>query len=418
MKIYFKTFGCRVNQIETESLREKMLAVPGNSEADSPITADCIVLNTCSVTSRADRDALVFLRRTAEQNPECRIFVSGCLSELSPQKVKKAAPSAVIFSNSEKEKIASAACGMPFPMDFSTVTGFYGRSRAFVKIQDGCNLKCSYCLVNMARNVLRSKPLETAVNEVRGLINSGFGEIVLCGTRLGFYHCPDTGADLNGLMRRIFALPGRFRIRFSSMEITELKDSLIKTLSEAGDRFCNYFHLPLQSGSDAVLKAMNRPYDTARYADMVERLRGIFPEAGIYADIIVGFPSETDADFENSMEFVKINRLSGLHIFSYSSRPGTKAALMKQIPHNVIKERSVKLHKTDLELRSGFAESQKGKTLQTLVLGSAGSSSQGLTSNFITVELDGVLDRGIFVPTVIESVENGTVKASIRKDSY
>lgn len=417
MKIYFKTFGCRVNQIETESLREKMLAVPGNAEADSPETADCIVLNTCSVTSRADRDALVFLRRAAEKNPACRIFVSGCLSELAPQKVKKAAPSAVIFRNAEKEKIASAACGMPLAGDFSTVTGFYGRSRAFVKIQDGCNLKCSYCLVNMARSVLSSKPLETAVNEVRGLINSGFREIVLCGTRLGYYRCPETGADLNSLMRRLFDLPGSFRIRFSSMEITELNDALIDTLSGAGERFCNYFHLPLQSGSDAVLKAMNRPYGTARYADMLDRLRRVFPNVGLYADIIAGFPAETDADFAVSAEFVKRNRMSGLHIFSYSSRPGTKAALMKQLPPNVIKERSAKLHETDAELRRSFAESQKGKTLQALVLGSRKGHSQALTSNFITVELDSVLESGTFAGAVIESVKNGKAKAYVKKSS-
>ena len=212
-------------------------------------------------------------------------------------------------------------------------------------------------------------------------------------------------------------MPGSFRIRFSSMEITELNDALIDTLSGAGERFCNYFHLPLQSGSDAVLKAMNRPYGTARYADMLDRLRRVFPNVGLYADIIAGFPAETDADFAVSAEFVKRNRMSGLHIFSYSSRPGTKAALMKQLPPNVIKERSAKLHETDAELRRSFAESQKGKTLQALVLGSRKGHSQALTSNFITVELDSVLESGTFAGAVIESVKNGKAKAYVKKSS-
>lgn len=417
MKIYFKTFGCRVNQIETESLREKILSY-GNEETEKTEEADCLVVNTCSVTSKADRDVMVFLRKAYSDNPSCRIFVSGCFAELFPDKIRSAVPTAQIFKNADKEKIASALCGAAVAEDFSAVTGFYGRSRAFVKIQDGCNLKCSYCLVNMARSELRSKPMPSAVNEIKRLIEAGFAEIVLCGTRLGYYHCPETGADLNALMMKIFELPGNFRIRFSSMEITELNKPLLATLASAGSRFCNYFHLPLQAGSDNVLKAMNRPYSLARYSEMLSVLRNLFPDAGLYADIIAGFPSESEADFNESEKFVRKEKLSGLHIFSFSSRPGTRAAKMNQLKPCVIKERSRLLHETDALLRHNFAESQKGKLLQILVLHDKKGHPQGLTSNFLTVEIDNAEDRfenGQLAMAEITGIKKGIIYAKLKK---
>jgi len=404
MKILFKTFGCRVNQIETESLREKIISA-GNEETGFAAAADCIVVNSCSVTSKADRDVLAFIRKSAAANSRCRIFVSGCLAQLSPQKIKAAAPGALIFPNDEKEKIASAVCGREMPRDFSAVSGFYGRSRAFVKIQDGCNLKCSYCLVNMARSRLKSKPLSAALCELKRLIQNGFSEIMLCGTRLGYYRCPETGTDLDGLMCRIFELDGNFRIRFSSLEIKEITQPLIDTLSQGGGRFCDYFHLPLQSGSDKVLCEMRRPYCTAEYAEMLRRLRDVFPDAGIYADVIVGFPSETEDDFADSCRFIKENALSGLHVFSFSPRSGTVASAMKQNPVSAIKDRSLRLHAIDSCLRQNFFKKMEGKTLQTLILSRSKGKIQGLTSNFLTVDIEDIpagINPGHIVPARIE----------------
>lgn len=389
MKVYFKTVGCRVNQVESESLRAKFSAL-GHTAAASPEEADLVVVNTCSVTAKADRDCVSFLKRTAAANPAAAIAVTGCLATLEPAKILAAVPKASVFANSDKEKIPSLVCGAPAPEDFFSVEGFKGRSRAFVKVQEGCDLKCSYCLVNLARNKVSSKPLKTAVSEIKKLVSSGFAEIVLCGTRLGIYRCPETGADLAALVSELFALPGRFRVRFSSIEPGEISTPLLRALAVPGGRFCDYFHIPLQSGSDAVLRAMGRNYDTDRYFSRLEEIRSFFPSAGLYADIIAGYPSETEPDFSKSLEFVRSSGLSGLHVFSFSARPGTRAAALTPLPPAAVKERSLALRALDLELRASFAASMLGRELEVLPLSSKAGRSRSLASNFLEVDLPSV----------------------------
>ncbi len=405
MKIYFKTVGCRVNQIETESLREKFLAL-GHLPAEDAETADLVVVNTCSVTAKADRDCVAFLRRTAAANPGAAIAVTGCLATLDPKKILAAAPRAAVFSNKEKEGIPAAVCGTPAAGDFFSVNRFHGKARAFVKVQDGCNLKCAYCLVNLARSELRSKPLSAAVAEVGRLVRSGFAEIVLCGTRLGIYRC-DSGAGLPELMRKIFALPGDFRVRFSSIESEELTPELLKVLKAGGDRFCGYFHLPLQAGSDPVLKAMGRLYDTARYRAKVEELRRLFPGVGIYADIIAGYPTEAEDDFRRALDFTRELGLSGLHVFSYSARPGTRAAALKPLPPGTVASRSAALRGLDRELRAAYAASLVGSELQVLVLRNKGGRAQALAGNFVNLELTGPAEAGRLLRCRVTAAREG-----------
>ena len=358
-----------MNQVESESLLEKFAAL-GHSAAESPEEADLVVVNTCSVTAKADRDCLSFLKKTAAANPRAAIAVTGCLATLEPAKVLSAVPNASVFTNADKEKIPSLLCGAPAADDFFSVGGFKGRSRAFVKVQEGCDLKCSYCLVNLARNKTSSKPLKSAVAEIKKLVSAGFAEIVLCGTRLGIYRCPETGADLAELVSALFALPGRFRLRFSSIEPGEINTPLLRALAVPGGRFCDYFHIPLQSGSDAVLRAMGRNYGTAYYRERLAEIRSFFPSAGLYADIIAGYPAETDEDFGKSLEFVRSSGLSGLHVFSFSARPGTRAAALKPLSPAVVKARSAALRALDLRLRSTFAASMLGRELEILSLSS------------------------------------------------
>ena len=403
MKIFFKTFGCRVNQIETESLREKIISA-GHSLASSEEDADYIVVNTCSVTAKADSDCLSFLRRCSSRS-RAGIAVSGCLATLSPKKIAAAAPRARIFGNSEKEDMAAFVCGRDMIRDFSSVTGFYGHSRAFVKIQDGCNLRCSYCLVNQARSRLMSKPLRAAVSEIKRLVDSGFSEIVLCGTRLGYYRCPETKADLAGLMSELFSLDRVFRIRFSSVESAELSDGLLKVLAGGGDKFCNYFHVPLQAGSDEVLRDMARPYDTALYRAKIEQIRSLFDNVGIYCDIIVGYPSETAEFFEKSERFVREINFSGLHVFSFSARANTRAALLKPLPPRVVAARSKEMRALDSGLRAVWAAGQTGKEIQALSFGNKDGFASALSSNFTELRLTEPRKAGLLLKAKIIKAE-------------
>lgn len=406
MKVFYKTVGCRVNQVETESLREKFSAL-GHTEAASPEEADLVLLNSCSVTARADRDCLAFLRRAAAANPKASMAVTGCLATLEPGRILAAVPGAAVFRNKDKESIPASFCGVPAPADFFPVAAFRGKSRAFVKVQEGCNLKCSYCLVNLARPELSSKPLAAALAEVKGLVSSGFSEIVLCGTHLGAYRCPASGAGLDGLTEALFALEGDFRLRFSSIEPGEVTQRLLRALKAGGDRFCDYFHLPLQSGSDLVLKAMRRPYDKAAYRRRTEELRSFFPGAGIYADVIAGYPSETGEDFEMGLEFIKDCALSGLHVFSFSARPGTPAAALKPLPPSVVSARSEALRSLDAGLRAAYAASLAGRELRALVLKNSGGRALALASNFVDLELPGPLKPGRLLRCRVTGARSG-----------
>jgi len=418
VKVYFKTIGCRVNQVETQSLLEKFAAL-GHSAVSDLVLADLVVINSCTVTEFADRDAVKFLKKIASVNPKARIAVTGCLATLNPEKILSLAPAALIFTNTDKEKIPFELCGAPFKPDAFAVSRFEGRTRAFVKLQDGCNLVCSYCLVPKARSAISSKPVSAAENEIKHLVASGFKEIVLCGTRLGMYKCPGTGLDLGGLMVKLLAIQGDFRLRFSSLEPMEISEGLIEILARGGKKFCPYFHLPLQSGSDKVLKEMRRPYDTASYLRKIGFVRSVFPQAGLYTDVITGYPGETQKDFDDTRAFIERCKFAGLHIFSYSSRPGTEAAALTPLPPPIVKARSTALHELDAELRSVFAASMIGAELEVLVLkseadpasasgGGGVGRSLGLAGNFLNVVLPGRLEPGGGYMVKVTGAEGGS----------
>ena len=217
---------------------------------------------------------------------------------------------------------------------------------------------------------------------------------MLCGTRLGIYKCAESGAGLAALMKALFALEGDFRLRFSSVESEELTPELLGVLKAAGPRFCDYFHLPLQAGADPVLKAMGRLYDTARYRAKVGELRSLFPGAGIYADIIAGYPTETEEDFAAALSYVGGLELSGLHVFSFSPRPNTRAAALKPLPPAVVSARSAELRALDARLRAAYAASLLGREVTALVLRNKGATALALASNFVNLVLPGPLKAG------------------------
>jgi len=443
VKVYFKTVGCRVNQVETQSLTEKFVSL-GYETASVPGEADIVVVNSCSVTEYADRDTFNFIKRTVASHPKARLVVTGCIATLNPQKILELAPGAAVFPNADKEKIPYQLAGIPPKENFFSVGGFSGHTRAFIKIQDGCNLKCSYCLVPSARSEIKSKTAAAALAEIKNLIGAGFKEIVLCGTRLGMYKCPETAKGLAGLMGEIFGLSGDFRIRFSSLEPGEVSEELAAVLKGGGERFCDYFHLPLQAGSDAVLKAMGRPYTSGEYLKKLDILRKNFKEPGLFADVIAGYPTETEEQFAETLAFVEECFFAGLHVFRFSRRPGTRAYALKPLPPEIVRERAERLRVLDAGMRASYAASMCGRSLKVLVLrtgrkgafdgeipdletrphakggdcgpkavfaaDSENKSRQtlGLASNFLNVSLKEKIQPGSFVKVRILGVSGGS----------
>ena len=396
---FIKTFGCRVNQVESQALWEQFLRA-GYVPADSFETADICLLNTCTVTHQADKDVEKQIRQILRRNPRARLVLTGCYAAAHEQMAREKFPQAEIIG---KYDLGRTLFNVP---DVCwTVSGHEGHSRAFIKIQDGCDCFCSYCIVPYARPVKRSKPLADVLSEIQTLVQKGFAEIVLTGINIGNYLCPQTGTDLAGLCKQIAQLPGRFRVRFSSIELQTVTDGIIDQMALRPDRFCNYFHLPLQAGCDKILQDMNRHYDTAAYRARVEDLRRRVPQIGIFADVIAGYPTETEADFEATAAFIRDICLAGLHVFSYSPRPGTPAAALKQLPHEEIKRRSDALRALDKELRASFAASLVGSEQEVFIEEHKAGRLHGITSNFQQVVLQGAPGARGLVRAVITRAE-------------
>ncbi|MCX5782865.1 MAG: MiaB/RimO family radical SAM methylthiotransferase, partial [Elusimicrobia bacterium] len=346
MKIFIKTFGCRVNQIESESLLENFERA-GHSITDDFHSADICLLNTCTVTAQADKDAQKILRLVSARNPKCKIIATGCYASVDPEGILRNAPSAQIVPNQEKENIAAKISPLCEGKKGFAVSGHRGHCRAFVKIQDGCGERCAYCIVPLARAQKSSKPSEDVIAEITGLIKNGFKEIVLCGINIGNYLCPKSSANLAKLLKKVLALEGNFRIRLSSVEAGNITEELLSAAQTGGEKFCRYFHLPLQCASDKVLADMGRKYNSDFFAGKVGLIRSVFPDAGLFDDVIAAYPTETEDDFAQTLSFIKKINFSGLHVFRFSPRPKTKAAGLKPLPVKESKERANVLRAID-----------------------------------------------------------------------
>lgn len=387
-KIFIKTFGCRVNQVESQAIREQF-AMRRVSFVKKFEDADICLINTCTVTAKADSDVEKLMRQITFRNPGARLVVTGCYASAHSAKIKESFPKAEIVDKYDIGKHLFEINDLCW-----TISGNEGKSRAFIKIQDGCDAFCSYCIVPYARTKKVSKPMKDVLFEIKQIIEKGFKEIVLTGINIGNYKCPDSGAGLAQLLDNIFEIPGGYRIRFSSIEPNNITADLVRAAKAGGDKFCNYFHIPLQSGSEDVLKDMGRLYGTLDYAKRIFELRNTFPDIGIYADVIAGFPTETEQHFDETYNFIKKLELSGLHVFSYSSRPLTKAAALPQLPAQTITARAEKLRGLDLELRSNYAAKQTGRVLDVLVEKTKNCESTGVAGNFLRVNFKGSYKAG------------------------
>ncbi|HAM36968.1 MAG TPA: hypothetical protein DEB40_07040 [Elusimicrobia bacterium] len=385
MKFWFRAFGCRVNQCEIEELRAR-LAEAGCALVQELSEAEVCVVNTCTVTRDADREAFKFLRRLRRDHPKARLVVTGCLATRDPGALRSAFPHALVVDNSGKDALPEA---LGLSLDPEPRAVARRRSRAFLKIQDGCDWGCSYCVVPRVRPKLWSLAPERAARRVRRLVEEGVPEIVLCGIRLGRYSCADAAGkelDLAGLVARLLELPGTFRLRLSSLELGEAGDRLAGLIADSGGRVCPHLHLPLQSGSDAVLRRMKRPYLAADFALRVEALSRRIPGVALFTDIMTGFPGESEAEFREGLKFVERIGFRGLHVFRYSARPGTPAAACaEQIPPAVARERLDICKELDRSLRQAHLRAAAGQERVAVPLE---TRSSGVTEDFLAVRLD------------------------------
>ncbi len=404
---FIKTFGCRVNQVESQAILEQFKRA-GFTPAESFETADICLLNTCTVTHQADKDVEKLIRQILRRNPRARLILTGCYAAAHKDHIVQTFPTTEIVGKYELGHLLFNQNDICW-----TVSGHEGHSRAFIKIQDGCDNFCSYCIVPYARTEKKSKPVQDVLNEIAQLVQNGFLEIVLTGINIGNYVCPQTGADLAALCGKIAQMPGHFRVRFSSIELPTVTDGIIAQMHQHPARFCNYFHLPLQAGCDKILHDMNRHYTTADYAKRVADLRAHVPQIGIFADVIAGYPTETETDFETTYHFIKAQKLAGLHVFSYSPRPGTPAAKLLQLLPGEIKRRAEKLRALDKELRAAFAAGLVGTEQEVFIEEKKSGAVHGITSNFQQVLLPQITQAHGLVRVKITSAENSVCYGEI-----
>jgi threonylcarbamoyladenosine tRNA methylthiotransferase MtaB len=408
-RVAFCTFGCRLNQYDTETMRTLLeeegewRAVPWNEEAD------LYVVNTCSVTAKADARARNMIRRIHGERPHARIVATGCYAQRAPEDLAALPGVDLVLGAADRERVVDefgqvhrlergetrvAVSPIAEARTFQEVpiTEMMDRSRAFVKIQEGCNEACSFCIIPTTRGRSRSRRPEAVLEQVRGLIASGYTEIVFTGVHVGEY-----GADLEEgrrllpeLIGRTLELPGLDRFRLSSIQPNTVSDELIGLMA-AHDKFARHFHIPLQSGSDAVLERMRRPYAGGDWEDLIRRVAERVPDCGIGTDVICGFPGETDADFQRTFDRLAELPVTYLHPFTYSERPGSEAAGFRDaVPGDVRKRRTRALKKLSADKNLEFRGRHVGREAEILVEEMKRDGVPhlgGLTDNYLRVDL-------------------------------
>ena len=408
------TLGCKVNQYETEYAREGLLSI-GYEDANGDESAELCIVNTCTVTAEGDAKSRQAIRRLARRNPGAKIVVMGCYATRAPEEV--AALPGVSQVVTDKRELPDLL-GRFGVTDVPTgISGFGRRHRAYVKVQDGCMLRCSYCIIPRVRPHLASRPVEHILDEVRRLVDHGYREVVLTGIHLGHYgvewnrHAPkDRWIRLSHLVRRIAALPGDFRVRLSSIEATEVTRELIDAMAEHPEKIAPHLHISMQSGSDAVLRRMRRRWGAQRFIDRCRLVQERLDRPAITTDIIVGFPGETDADFQATIAVARTVGFSKIHIFPFSPRRGTPAAEMDDhVPRHVQQQRSRELAAVEAELREEYYRGLIGARLRVLTetrITEPGASRWiGTSCRYATVEVPiSTAQEGRFVDVTADEV--------------
>lgn len=401
-KVALHTLGCKLNYSETSSIGNQFL------ERDFEVVdfhqkADVYVLNTCTVTESAERECRQIVRRALRQNPEAFILVTGCYAQLRPEQIAQIDGVDAVLGSNEKFKLFSLlenfekrdlACISVTPTENLTDFGIAhstdadNRTRAFLKIQDGCDYNCSFCTIPLARGTSRSLEPDKVIREFNNLLDSGYKEIILTGVNVGDYG-KNVGTNLFKLLKSLIKIEGEFRIRISSIEPNLLTDEMIELVANS-EKLCKHFHIPLQSGSSRILKAMQRRYTSEEYEILVSKIKTILPDAAIGVDVIVGFPGETEEDFIHTHNFLRGLPISYLHVFTYSERPDTKAI---SLPGTVVvqerKRRNNILRILSEKKRTRFYEDMTG-TKQEVLFENVNKDGliKGYTSNYIKFQTE------------------------------
>lgn len=401
-KVAFCSLGCKVNQYETNAMAQKFIE-HGYEVVEFDEYADVYIVNTCTVTNVADRKSRQMLRRAKEINKDATLVACGCYAQVAKDELKKIPEIDLIIGNNEKNDIIQIVenhiaqkgaedlvSDVMYKLDYVELgtTTYTEKTRAVIKVQDGCDRFCSYCLIPYARGHIRSRKIENVIEEIKKVVEEGINEVVITGIHIASYGRDFKGENIGliDLLEEINKIQGLHRIRLGSIEPTIITDEFVERLSKL-DKICDHFHLSLQSGCIETLKRMNRRYTTEEFRDVTKRLRSKFPNAALTTDIIVGFPGETDDEFNTTYEFLKDIAFYKMHIFKYSQRKGTKAAVMpNQVDGKIKEERSKKLIELSNENEYNYNKKYIGKQVEVLFEEREGEYLKGHTTNYIVVK--------------------------------
>lgn len=435
-KIAFYTLGCKVNQADTASM-ENLFLRSGHQLVSFDGEADVYIINTCVVTNTGQRKSRQTIHRAIRKNPNALIVVTGCYPQTAAEEVKAIAGVDMIIGNQDRAQIVQLVEERLAHRQTDTLDAVHkltastafeemaagditDKTRAFLKIQEGCNQFCTYCIIPYARGPLRSRSLESIRTETQRLISAGFKEIVLIGIHLGCYgkENPD-GPTLYNAVKTVLDVPGVQRLRLGSLESVEVEPRLL-TLMQEDARFCRHLHLPLQSGCDKTLQAMHRPYTTAKFKTLLADIKNMVPDIAITTDVIAGFPGETEADFETTCKFAESCGFSKMHIFPFSARKGTPAEKFAgAVTEAVKKERADILGKIDETMHKTFLEAMVGQNAEVLFEQLAGEDYfEGLTGNYqrVFVKSGGRNLGGEILPVKITAFDGEKLLGEIIKD--
>ena len=412
MKVAIYSLGCKVNIYESEYVIS--LLKKNNYEiVDFTTYADIYIINTCSVTNQSDKKSRKAISLAKKNNPNAIIVVMGCYSQVKSEEID----ADIVIGNKDKSKIVQLIEEYrknnnkikkiynlsKVSFEDMEIDKFINHTRAFVKIQDGCNAFCSYCIIPYTRGKLRSKKLESVIDEVSKLVENGYHEIVLTGIHTGRYGI-DINTNLETLLEKLLKIKGLYRLRLSSIEINEVTDKIISLIKE-NKVMAHHLHIPLQSGSDTILKLMNRHYNTSYFLNKINDIRKQIPDISITTDLIVGFPYETDELFLETVKFLEKIKFSHIHTFTYSKRNGTKASLMPQISSDIKKKRVHEVLAISKHYEEEFYKKNIGKIYDGVVEQKANKTVVH-TTNFIPVILDNKIENNKIVKVQITQVNN------------